>query len=119
MKLRCTRIVSPTTGESLTTSPWLTVGREYEVLEISALVGREIHFRIQTDRTGSPGLWDSRLFETVEADIPADWIASIDDAGNLTLGPAAWQRLGFWEDYFDGDPEAVRTYEQVVRPPAS
>jgi hypothetical protein len=116
MRVVCDRIVSPTTGESLTTSPWLTVGREYEVLEVVAYPEGEIQFRLLGDDAGGgPGVWDSRLFHTSSGDVPADWVATIDERGVLRLGPAAWQREGFWEAFFDDDPAAIHDYDDALK----
>jgi hypothetical protein len=114
MRVICTATAGATTGEPVSTSPWLTVGREYVVLEIVARPGRDVLFRVATDQSGSPGLWDSRLFRTVATDMPASWSAALDDNGVVTIGPESWQRVGFWEAYFDGDPEAVRVYEDEM-----
>lgn len=114
MRVVCTHIASPTSGETVATSPWLTVGRGYDVLEIFAESGREVLLRVETDDSGSPGLWDARLFESVNADIPPSWGAEVQDDGSVTLGPEAWRRPGFWESYFDGDPGAVRVYGDAL-----
>jgi hypothetical protein len=107
-------IVSPTTGEAMATSPWLTVGREYDVLEIFAESERGVLLRIETDESGTPGLWDASLFTTVSAEIPASWSAEVQADGSLTIGPDAWRRSGFWESYFDGDPGAVSVYNDAL-----
>jgi hypothetical protein len=114
MKVRCLRIASPATGEELDKSSWLTVGREYVVLQIVALPGREVLLRLEGDKPGSPGLWESSLFETVDTGIPASWSAHVDEDGNLSIGPDAWRRQGFWDDFFDDDPEAVREYHALA-----
>jgi hypothetical protein len=33
--------------------------------------------------------------------------------GNRDLGPPAWHRSDFWEDYFDSVPEAVAAFEEA------
>jgi hypothetical protein len=115
MRVLCRRIESATTGAGLERSPWLTVGREYDVLEIVAQPGREVLFRLLgDDATGGPGLWDSRLFTAASTDLPSHWVASVDGNGIIRIGPEAWQREGFWEAYFDGDPAAVRAFESAV-----
>jgi hypothetical protein len=116
MRVLCNRIASPTTGEDLETSAWLSVGREYDVLEVVAYPEGEVLLRLLgDDPSGGPGLWDSRLFTTKSTAMPADWAATVDDAGALHLGPAKWQRDGFWEAFFDGDPDAIRDYDDVLK----
>ncbi|MBT1189910.1 hypothetical protein HET69_39520 [Streptomyces sp. CJ_13] len=48
----------------------------------------------------------------VSGRLPACWLAGLAD-GLLTLAPREWQRAGFWEDYFDGVPEAVAEYDRL------
>lgn len=116
MRGLCRRIESPTTGGELEDSPWLTIGREYDVLEIVAYPGREVLLRISgDDGAGGPGLWDSRLFATTSASLPTSWVASIDADGTMRMGPGAWHRYGFWEAYFDGDPRAVSDFKAGIQ----
>lgn len=116
MKVVCRRIESATTDEAITTNPWLTVGREYDVLEVVAYPGGEILFRLLgDDQAGGPGLWDSRLFMANSTEVPASWVASVDDEGAVRLGPEAWQRDGFWEAYFDGEPAAVDDFRTAMQ----
>jgi hypothetical protein len=111
MKVRCERLLSPTTGQPLERSPLLTVGAEYLVLAVVAEPGGRVVLRLIDDQGRSPSVWDARLFSTTSARIPAAWDIRVDDRGVLTLAPAAWQRPGFWEAYFDGDPDAVADFE--------
>lgn len=116
MKVVCRRLASGLTGEPAETSPWLTVGREYDVLEIEAYPEREILLRILDDgEAGGPGVWDSRLFEVVSGALPSTWTVALGDGGALIIGPAAWRREGFWEDYFDRDPDAVSLFDDALR----
>lgn len=112
MKVVCRRLVSATIGEQLRSSPWLTIGRQYVVLEIEASPVRGVSFRLEGDEPG-PGLWDSRLFELVTENVPSVWTAGLSESGVLTLAPTSWQRSGFWESYFDGVPEAVDVFESA------
>jgi hypothetical protein len=45
--------------------------------------------------------------------IPSSWTAVLDERGIVTLAPPAWQRPGFWEDYFDAAREAVAEFEEA------
>ena len=49
MKVVCRRVVSATTGEELERSPWLTIGREYSVLEIVASPDGGVSLRLVGD----------------------------------------------------------------------
>ncbi|MGW2636978.1 hypothetical protein [Streptomyces sp. NPDC001348] len=41
-----------------------------------------------------------------------DWVAGLEN-GQVTLAPKEWQRPGFWEDCFDGEPSAGAEYERL------
>jgi hypothetical protein len=91
---------------------WLKPGEPYDVLEVRAEPGRLVHFRIAGEQPGTPALFDSALFDTVDGTIPAHWRARLAPGGTLTLGPEEWSAPGFWEAYFDDDPDALATYER-------
>lgn len=112
MKVVCRRLASATTGEQLSSSPWLTIGREYLVLEIEAKPARAVSFLVEGDQPG-PTLWDSTLFELVTSHVPSVWVAGLDDSGVLTLAPEQWQSSDFWERYFDKVPDAVDAFESA------
>jgi hypothetical protein len=38
-----------------------------------------------------------------------------DEGGVVHIGPESWQRPGFWERYYNDDPEAVAIYEREVK----
>jgi hypothetical protein len=110
MRVRCERLLSPTTGQPLDRSPLITIGQEYLVLSVIAQPGNRILIRLIDDRGESPSVWDVQMFTTTSTRIPYVWESRVDQHGNLTLAPAAWQRLGFWEEYFDGDARAVEEF---------
>ena len=114
MKVRCERLESPTTGEPLEQSPLLTLGREYLVLSVIAEPGARVLVQLIDDQEKSPSIWDARLFSSASTRIPHIWEIRIDAHGVLTLGPADWQRDGFWEAYFDGDPLAVAQFDSAL-----
>lgn len=49
---------------------WLKPGVPYDVLGVRAEPGRLVHFRIAGEQSGTPVLFDSALFETVDGTIP-------------------------------------------------
>ncbi|MFF4384472.1 hypothetical protein [Kitasatospora sp. NPDC001547] len=94
--------------------PAIRVGEEYPVLEVFAARSR-ILFRLpdrsaRRDEIESPGLWDADMFEIVSERMPTCWVTALKD-GRLTLAPREWQRPGFWEDYYDHEPDAVAEYD--------
>jgi hypothetical protein len=112
MKVVCRQLKSATTGEALTSSPWLTIGREYLVLAIEADPSRGVSFLVEGDQPG-PTYWDAALFELAASHVPSLWVSALDESGALTLAPAEWQSNGFWERYFDKVPDAVSVFESA------
>jgi hypothetical protein len=113
MRVRCVNIVNPITGEQEEMSSWVQIGREYVVLEVTALPGRRVSVRIITDE-GSPGLWDSVMFETVDSSVPSNWVVQVVGDGWLEMGPARWLVRGFWEEYYDREPGALSIYDDEL-----
>jgi hypothetical protein len=112
MKVRCTRLLN-SHRQPVDNSSWLTIGKEYLVLEVS-VSETETRFRVISDNAGTPILaWPSE-FEAVSDAIPKCWVAAFRP-GYLTFSPAAFRVEGFWERYFDGDVAARRQFDETVR----
>jgi len=111
MRVRCTNLISATTDQPLSESPWLTVGRTYLVLSLVASPGRGVLFRLVGDEGRQPGLFAAGQFEGVDQRLSTSWIVRLGADGLLELGPQAWLRSGFWEDYFDRKVEAITAFD--------
>jgi hypothetical protein len=111
MRVLCSRIINPVTKMDETVSSWLTLDAEYEVLEIYATPGKPVKFRLASDDSGTPALFDSAMFLATDRSIPASWVVALAEDGELRIGPQGWMREGFWEEFFDRDPDAVREFE--------
>ncbi|PJN36695.1 hypothetical protein CG747_32780 [Streptomyces sp. CB02959] len=116
MIVRCIQIISPTSGEVVNDHPGIRVGVEYPVLEVITTASRVlIRIPERPDvlvERDSPGLWDAAMFTVVSGQLPDCWVAGLED-GQVTLAPKEWQRSGYWEDYFDGEPSAGADYERL------
>jgi hypothetical protein len=112
MKVRCVRIINSVTGEEMQRSPWLTIGRDYIVLSVDVYRDKEVSFRLISDHSPSPAMFDSREFEVMSGRLPSNWVAWNDETGAFGLRPKKWLRPGFWEDYFNDIPEAIRDFEE-------
>jgi hypothetical protein len=112
VKVRCTRLLNAH-GEPVSTSGWLTVGKEYLVLEVAVDKQGGSKFRIISDDAGTPILAFASEFEAISDRIPKCWIATFG-ADWLLFSPAAF-RGGFWERYFDGDAAARNEFDEVVK----
>lgn len=113
MKVRCVKLLDRS-GREQASSAWLTVGRVYVVL--SLYLGSDGNsVQIMGDQGPGPGVYRLDQFELVECSIPATWVAGKMPRGHgLSFEPAAWAQVGFWERYFDGDPEARAVFQQEL-----
>ncbi len=88
--------------------PDLTPGQQYVVIGIEA-----DDFRILNDK-GRPYLYPQGLFEIVDPKEPADWLAEFGEDGERYAYPPPLNPCGFFEDFFDGKPEAVAIFWRIV-----
>ncbi|HYU32555.1 MAG TPA: hypothetical protein VEW48_10370 [Thermoanaerobaculia bacterium] len=88
--------------------PDLTSDQPYLVLGIEA-----DDFRILNDQ-GRPYLYPRELFTVVDAREPADWVNERGEDNERYAYPPPLSSTGFFEDYFDGKPEAVATFWRVM-----
>lgn len=58
-------------------------------------------------------LYTPEVFEVTDARRPADWVESIED-GEPYASPPEFHAPGFWEDYHDRKPEALRTFARYI-----
>lgn len=89
--------------------PHITPGSEYLVVGFS-----EKSFRVLNDR-GEPILYPRELFALVDADVPQDWVRAEEKDGSYYADPPECAQPGFYEDYFDGVPSAVETFQKMLR----
>jgi hypothetical protein len=86
----------------------LTPDRPYVVIGIEA-----DDLRILNDE-GRPFLYPARAFRIVDRREPRDWLNELGDDGERYAYPPPLNGEGFFEDFFDGDRQAVRTFWRVV-----
>ena len=86
----------------------LTPGQPYGVIGIEG-----DHFRILND-AGRPYLYPPRLFHVVDPHEPGDWISEWGEDGERYAYPAPLNHPGFFENFFDDKPRAVRTFWRIV-----
>jgi hypothetical protein len=114
MKVLCIKIINPTTREEVLEHPGIRLHEEYMVLSITVESKREARLRIMNDES-VPVLFDASMFLTVSDRIPKNWTARVDEGGTIEIAPSAWHDSGFWERYFDNDPEALTTFESELQ----
>lgn len=88
--------------------PDLSLNQPYAVIGIES-----DDLRILNDQ-GYPYLYPSSLFETIDFQEPADWIKMKGEDGEQYAYPPELNTIGFFEDYFDGDDQAITAFWRVV-----
>ncbi len=88
--------------------PDLTPGQPYLVLGIEA-----DDFRILNEQ-GRPYVYSREIFAVVDAREPDDWVKEIGEDNERYAYPPPLNSVGFFEDYFDGKPDAVATFWRVM-----
>ena len=88
--------------------PDLTPNQPYVVLGIEA-----DDLRILNDE-GRPYLYPDDLFSVVDAREPDDWVSVLGEDDERYAYPPPLNDCGFFEDYFEGKPEAVATFWRVM-----
>lgn len=91
------------TGEGLSHS------KDYEVIGIEA-----DYYRILDD-DDNPVLYAPGLFVATDAGEPEEWVKTVGDDGELYAYPPELNAVGFWEDYHDGDEDAIRVFQNYLR----
>lgn len=86
----------------------LSPGAEYLVVGLD-----DTYFRVLDD-AGEPILYPKYLFDVTKHEIPKDWVRRDEDDGRYYTDPPECARPGFYEDYFDGVPDAVATFQSVL-----
>jgi hypothetical protein len=88
--------------------PDLTPDQPYVVLGIEAN-----DLRILNDQ-GRPYLYSRGVFTVVSARESEDWVTEIGEDNERYAYPPPLNSAGFFEDYFDGKPEAVATFWRIM-----
>ena len=109
MKIRCIKFINESSEVEEKASAWLTIGKIYYVLSVIYSWSGVLKYRIIGDDQETPALHDARQFETVSSVIPSNWIVISSLDRGFQMMPKSWSRIGFWEEYFDGDSKAVES----------
>jgi hypothetical protein len=110
----CIALKNAATGESASSSSWLRLDGEYAVIGLLAVPGRSVELQVIGESRQPPTWWPSDMFMTSDAALPSTWVAQVGDGGVLRMGPAPLLAEGFWERYFDRDPEATRAFDEEL-----
>lgn len=113
MKVRCTKLFD-SRGASQGTSSWLTIGKVYDVLTIE--FERQGQWLIRLIGAGKSGaaLFPIDSFDVVSSEVSPSWVASWNSDGFFQLAPEKWTQPGFWEQFYDREPEALALFDEEV-----
>lgn len=114
MKVRCVSLINPNNNEAEENSPWLTLEKEYCVLEV--YFGHDeklLKYRLESDDNKSPTLHHAENFKVISEFVPSNWVVKNVNGQWFGLAPKSWYQDGFWVAYFDGEDWArmIYTYE--------
>ncbi len=109
MKVRCVRLIDAL-GRIEESSAWLTIGKIYAVLSVVQNTDFRWSLRLMGDDPNGVALFPLEQFEIITNTISPTWIVSWD--GCFSLGPAPWDGAGFWNRYYDRDPDALRIFDE-------
>jgi hypothetical protein len=112
MKVRCIKLLD-WTGQPVERASWMKVGGVYTVLALWIEPGHN-RFRLVGEEW-TPGLFDAEMFELVSGIVPSVWTISSPQPGCFSIEPEAWSRPGFWDAFFDREPEAIAVFEEERR----
>ena len=87
----------------------LSPSKEYEVIGIEA-----DDYRILND-DDSPVLYAPELFVATDASEPEEWVKTVGDDDELYAYSPELNAVGFWEDYHDGNEDAIRVFRDYLR----
>jgi hypothetical protein len=113
-------IVQKRLGLALADSMSLRDGVQYQVLEVHAQ-GRAqneahtVQYRVHADHLDFPGVFPATWFDLLDGKIASDWqLTEYRDGALWVLGPAVFSAAGFWEQYFDGDVQALASFDTFI-----
>jgi hypothetical protein len=85
----------------------LEIEKEYEVIGIES-----DDYRIICDTEKEPYLYPPDCFEIVDTTRPPFWVTEFGEDGEEYSYPENWNKVGFFEDYFDGVKEIREQFWQ-------
>jgi hypothetical protein len=112
MIVKCRRLISYMTKEELDFCSWLTLDKEYVVLELEVDPKSGINIIIHTDDDNEPGRTYLDGFEIVSQHMPSNWAPKMDENGIYYLMPKSWMYEEFFEEVEDEKPHAVELFKK-------
>ena len=95
------------------TGEWLDPSLEHVVLSID-VSSHGTQYPVYSESEGIPILVPADALEIIDARVSERWIVSAV-LKSLFIEPAAWSRSGFWEEFFEGNADAQRAFDNERR----
>ncbi|WP_155741425.1 hypothetical protein [Burkholderia territorii] len=115
MKIKCVKLLD-VFGREIEFSPWLTLERIYHVMIVDIdCNGKRSYGIVTSEKEGewpNMGMHQAECFEIVSTVIPSNWRLQIGQNGSIGIAPGAWQMPGFFESFYDHDPDAYPVFER-------
>jgi len=111
MKVRCIKLTD-SMGNPREKSSRLSIGKTYHVLEVIQDTHHRWLLRLPGDGSNGVALFALEQFEIVSVRIPHIWITKWNVNGGFSLTTEVWGQPGYWERYYDRDPEALKVFDE-------
>lgn len=97
--------------------PSFTLGKTYVALGVRFQPeGRPAMITVQRDSDSTPVLVELQCFDVVDPAVPNDWTFLDFGSGRYSIAPREFGG-DFWDRFHDENPEAEKTFEQVIERP--
>lgn len=114
MKIKCIQLLD-SDGQEVAHSPWLDLGRTYHVMAMHVAPSGKRFFSIVSSQPDGEwpqmGNYQADCFEVVSDVLPSNWRDWFNENSSGT-SPAAWQKPGFYEAFYDHEPAAYSIFDR-------
>jgi hypothetical protein len=93
----------------------LTINREYEVLGIEADNYRILDDENKLPYGNDPVLFEPECFKIIDSTEPDFWVCCFGEEEERYCYPIEWNRIGFFEDYHDGNELVKKIFWDGLR----
>ncbi|WP_157221591.1 hypothetical protein [Herbaspirillum sp. YR522] len=95
--------------------PSFTIGKIYIALGVRfPPEGRSVMITVQRDSDSTPVLVELQYFDVIDPAVPNYWNFLDFDSGSYSIAPREFGG-DFWDRFHDADPDAERTFRQVIK----
>lgn len=91
----------------------MSEGQAADVIEILIRADGDVEYRL-LKLSGSSFIAPATSFVIIDSTVPIGWTVIARDYGGVDVTFPEFAAAGFWEEYFDGDANAVRVHDEVL-----